>query len=221
MLAGSGVSPGSALRDLNELHVPAAPALAATAAGIDTGPYATNLQSQSTLAIITESLNRSARDFDAFLERTVTIDWDAQRQRIYEHFGLVPKGIEAGGAEDAAGDQRGFGRSAKKSRTQMGADTRRDSSMQESVFGASNFQRSVIGSPAQGISDQATLFTDTAEKASGANVEGLDDRYLREKERKYASRVQGLNAARLEGRFCPVLRDFGTVEGESGGEQVC
>lgn len=221
VLAGSGVVPGTALRDLNDLNLPPAAAQAATT---DTGAYVAHLQSQSTLALITESLNRSARDFDAFLERTVTIDWDAQRQRIYEHFGLVPKGAEAGVVDDAAGsigapDQRGFGRSTRRGRGPA-ADGRRDSSLKDSVFGASAFQKSVIGSPGRGIADQAALFTDTAEKAGGENVKGLDDRFLLEKERRLAQRVRTLNEARLEGNFYPILQQFASAENESGSDQT-
>lgn len=216
------------MRDLNGLNGPGAPAQpvqTTPAFDTNTDAYIANLQSQSTLALINESLTRSARDFDAFLERTVTIDWDEQRQRIYEHFGLVPKGadlgnVDEGGSFSGGQDQRGFGRSTRKGRGQTADDGRREAAMRQSAFGTSSFQRSVIGSPAQGLSDQASLFTDTAEKASATNVEGVDDRFLREREKRLAERVQALNAARMDDRFFPVFHEFAAAEAQSAGDQV-
>lgn len=48
----------------------------------------------------------------------------------------------------------------------------------------------------------------------------LDDRFLREKESRFADKVQMLNEARLHGRSFPILREFAALEAESGGDQV-
>jgi len=42
-------------------------------------------------AMVAESLSRVHRDFDAFLEEKVSLNWDGQRQKIFRHFGLVQK----------------------------------------------------------------------------------------------------------------------------------
>lgn len=224
LLAASGISPGAALRDLRELN--AQPTIAAAAStpafDTDTGAYIANLQTQSTLALISESLNRSARDFDAFLERHVTMDWDAQRQRIYEHFGLVPKGetiaLDDGSDEEAGG--AGFGRSTRLGRGQTVNGTQKDSPLGRSLFKASHLQKSVLGSPGRPGTDQATLFADVADKATKTGSMVVDDRFLREKEGRYADKVQQLNEARLQGKFYPILREFASTESESGGDQV-
>nr|7TBI_G1 Chain G1, Nic96 R2 [Saccharomyces cerevisiae]7TBI_G2 Chain G2, Nic96 R2 [Saccharomyces cerevisiae]7TBJ_G1 Chain G1, NUP93 R2 [Homo sapiens]7TBJ_G2 Chain G2, NUP93 R2 [Homo sapiens]7TBK_G1 Chain G1, NUP93 R2 [Homo sapiens]7TBK_G2 Chain G2, NUP93 R2 [Homo sapiens]7TBL_G1 Chain G1, NUP93 R2 [Homo sapiens]7TBL_G2 Chain G2, NUP93 R2 [Homo sapiens]7TBM_G1 Chain G1, NUP93 R2 [Homo sapiens]7TBM_G2 Chain G2, NUP93 R2 [Homo sapiens] len=53
----------------------------------DVDTYLSNLQTKTTLSMIADGLERSARDFDAFLEENVTLEWEAQRKRIYQHFG--------------------------------------------------------------------------------------------------------------------------------------
>ena len=224
VLAGSGVTPETALRELNQLNVPrpdtgsSAPSLPGPT--MDTTTYISNLQSQSTLALITESLNRSARDFDAFLQRNVTMDWDAQRQRIYEHFGLVPRNEEArdGDGSGIGGQERqGFGRSTRRGRV---GDSRRDPQMSRSVFGVSNHYRSVLGSSVGGSSEQTSLFADIPERSNGVGRDDLDEPLRRNKEGSLAGKVRSLNAARLDGRFFPILRQFAMVESGNGADQV-
>nr|7MVU_B Chain B, Nucleoporin NIC96 [Thermochaetoides thermophila DSM 1495]7MVV_B Chain B, Nucleoporin NIC96 [Thermochaetoides thermophila DSM 1495]7MVY_B Chain B, Nucleoporin NIC96 [Thermochaetoides thermophila DSM 1495]7MVZ_B Chain B, Nucleoporin NIC96 [Thermochaetoides thermophila DSM 1495]7TBI_J1 Chain J1, Nic96 R2 [Saccharomyces cerevisiae]7TBI_J2 Chain J2, Nic96 R2 [Saccharomyces cerevisiae]7TBJ_J1 Chain J1, NUP93 R2 [Homo sapiens]7TBJ_J2 Chain J2, NUP93 R2 [Homo sapiens]7TBJ_J3 Chain J3, N len=55
---------------------------------VDVDTYLSNLQTKTTLSMIADGLERSARDFDAFLEENVTLEWEAQRKRIYQHFGI-------------------------------------------------------------------------------------------------------------------------------------
>jgi nuclear pore complex protein Nup93 len=94
LLAASGVDPGSTVRDLSyfdsqparaERSQPGAPA------DTDIDGYLASLQIQTTLSMIADGLARSVRDFDNFLEDNVTMEWDAQRKRIYEHFGIQPR----------------------------------------------------------------------------------------------------------------------------------
>jgi nuclear pore complex protein Nup93 len=215
------------LRDLKELT--GQPTAAASieprpSIDLDTAKYVASLQSKSTLAVITESLNRSARDFDAFLQRNVTMDWDTQRQRIYEHFGLVPRDAQpadsAAGTSSGSRDQQGFGRSTRRGRGQGDNSGSGDSSLGGSVFGASNLHKSVIGDPSLGVSDQAALFADTADKVDGTNVVELDDRSLREKESRFIEMMQELNSSRIEGRYFPVFSKFASVEAQTLEQQV-
>ncbi|KAI9751711.1 MAG: hypothetical protein M1835_001185, partial [Candelina submexicana] len=156
LLAASGISPGSALRDLNSLNNQTAAASGiqtSVAPDTDLETYVANLQSQSTLALIADGLNRSARDFETFLEENVTMEWDAQRRRIYEHFGLASKDGDAQSVNDnplnvaSPGAKGSFGRSARRGRIQNLSSSKAGSTMGGSVFGAAAMQKSVIGTP--------------------------------------------------------------------------
>ena len=183
----------------------------------DTHKYVEQLQQQSTLKMITEGVNRAQRNFDAFLEENVDINWDLQRKKIYEHFGLMSK--SSNGTDDLAshpsqGEKGSFGRSSRRSR---GAVLGRPGQgiANRSIFGASGMQKSVIGTPGVG-SGNATLFADVAEK-SGAGSAAPEERFVREKQGKYAIKVQLLNRARLQELPYPVIQEFASVEAEPGG----
>merc|ERR1712093_301493 len=121
LLAASGVDPGAAVRDLRAFapaSVRADRPQAPEAQETDVESYLANLQTQTTLSMISDGLSRSVRDFDAFLEDNVTMEWDAQRKRIYQHFGIRPKEstIPGGSGSFAAitsESQGGFGRSRR------------------------------------------------------------------------------------------------------------
>ncbi|KAL7266543.1 nuclear pore complex subunit [Rhizina undulata] len=42
------------------------------------------------MPLIEDGMRRTARDFDCFVVKNVTMEWEAQKQRIFEHFGLRP-----------------------------------------------------------------------------------------------------------------------------------
>src|ERR1700753_13709 len=91
LLAASGVSTASALRDLNNFSAQAGASIAQGANGsIDTDldTFVSSLRTQSTMDMIQDGLAQSKRDFDNFLEENVQMNWDAQRRKIYDHFGL-------------------------------------------------------------------------------------------------------------------------------------
>lgn len=64
------------------------------------------------------------------------------------------------------------------------------------------------------------MFADTADKAISSGSTAPDDRFLREKQGKFADGVQRLNEARLQDRLYPVLKEFASVEKEAATEQV-
>ena len=114
LLAASGVDPGAAMRDLNMLNAQAGRAPAAKPQEIvdtDLEGYLANLQTKTTLNMIADGLARSVRDFDIFLDENVSMEWDAQRKRIYQHFGIrakdpdsiVGKGSFANSTSDSQG----------------------------------------------------------------------------------------------------------------------
>lgn len=169
--------------------------------------------------MIDDGLKRAQRDFDAYLEEHVDINWEEQRKKIYEHFGLEARGTNSPSYDPitypSLGGSGSFSRSSQKGRrstvTRPGHAT-----PNRSVFGHSGMQKSVIGTPGVG-SGNATLFADVADKnGTGPGVQ--DDRSLREKQGKYADKVQRLNEARLQERAYPVLQEFADVEGQPGGE---
>ena len=184
-----------------------------------------NLQSQSTLSLIAEGLNRSARDFDRYLEENITMEWDAQRRRIYEHFGLAPKAGEGAGRDSLHGsptpvEQGPFGRSSRRGHSVKASGSRTGTPAKSSLFGASGLQKSVIGTPGRAGSGPVSLFADVAEKSMGSTQAGVDDRSTRDKQAKFADKVQQLNACRLQNKVFPVLQEFGNVEAQIGGDQV-
>ncbi|KAK4226442.1 Nup93/Nic96-domain-containing protein, partial [Podospora fimiseda] len=232
-LAASGVDPGAAVRDLGSLGLHAARDRPATLGGyggageVDVETYLNNLQTKTTLSMIADGLERSVRDFDSFLEDNVTMEWEAQRQRIYQHFGIKPReeGAGAGGdssrvprANTPAKEGQGtFGRSTRRKGSQVPAGG--DKSHRASVFGKSALQRSVIGTPSR-IGAHASEFVDVEprmDSVGGLNgVTSMDDRFLREKQGKLADKIREFNDARQKGQPFYICRDFAELESKSG-----
>lgn len=221
LLAASGVNPGAALRDLNAFNAQAS-STASTQPRSDWDPdshkYVEQLMQQSTMQMIEEGISIAHRNFDAFIEEHVDIDWNGQRKKLYEHFGLVPKGgdkLSDSTYYSTPGGKGSFGRSSRAGRgSKAGPD--RAETPGRSLFGKSGMQKSVIGTPGVG-SDNASVFRDVADKSSqGSAVQ--DDRFLREKQSKFAEKVQRMNEARLQELANPVLHEFADVEGQPGGD---
>lgn len=228
LLAASGVNPGNTRRDLDSL------AAEQSIAGAFQQPpnwepathnYVDQLQQRSTLNMINDGLERAHRNFDAYLEENVDINWNLQRKKIYEHFGLIPTGDDTSDDLSSSSNERGsFGKSTRKGEQGKGSQSAQ-STLSRSIFGHSSLQKSVIGTP--GVdSANATLFADVAEKTP-TGPSALDDRFLREKQRRFAEKVQGLNRYRLQKarvrdarlqESYPVLMEFSGVEYQVGGE---
>ena len=217
LLAASGVNPGTTRRDLDSLAVQPSLGTVQQSPGWDpdTHKFVEQLQQQSTLKMIREGLERAHRNFDAYLDENVDINWELQRKKIHEHFGLMPKNSDASDEiASGPGGKGAFGRSARKGRSIK--RTPGKSTLNRSIFGQSSLQKSVIGTPGMG-SGNATLFADVAEKSSAAPA-GLDDRILREKQRRFAEKVQVLNRARLNEAPFLILSEFKIVESQPGGD---
>ncbi|KAL2138396.1 hypothetical protein VTI28DRAFT_6868 [Corynascus sepedonium] len=231
-LAASGVDPGAAVRDLGAFGLQARErGAAAQGAGfgggigeVDVETYLSNLQTKTTLSMIADGLDRSVRDFDAFLEDNVTMEWEAQRKRIYQHFGIKPR-------EDAASrtstqpaarastpskeGQGTFGRSRRKASQAAGGER---ATQRASVLGRSAMQRSVIGTPSR-IGSHASEFTDVEARKDSAGSSGagsMDDRFLREKQGKLAEKIHDFNNARQQGLPIYICRDMAELESKSG-----
>jgi nuclear pore complex protein Nup93 len=223
MLAASGVDPGAAVKDLkffsaqNAGRIDRPPHLPATTE-IDVEAYLANLQSKTTLSMIADGLERSARDFDNFLEDNITMEWEAQRRRIYEHFGIKTRDEGAGdhGAGTPARETLGgFGRSRRNPKASRSAAP----SAKGSAFGRSTLQKSVIGTPSK-IGPHQSEFKDV-EDATSSTVAAPggptgDDRFVREKQGRLAERIHDLNLARLEKTPYPILHELAEVESKTG-----
>ncbi|RAK98034.1 linker nucleoporin NIC96 [Aspergillus ibericus CBS 121593] len=213
LLAASGVSPGHALRDLKALDPQASVATTQKEQDLfdpDNQKFLRSIQQRGRQVMITESLARTHRDFDLFLEEKVDMDWEEQRLKIFQHFGLAQK-------EDGAGDAKaGFGRSVRRPK-QLGPTSTNGpaSTSRRSVFGRSALEKSVIGTPGTGTAS-IRLFEDPMDRNDGVGHSDL--RFLREKMGYYADKVRQLNSARLHTRTFPVLHEFSDVEGHVGGD---
>ncbi|KAL2149592.1 hypothetical protein VTH82DRAFT_8244 [Thermothelomyces myriococcoides] len=231
-LAASGVDPGAAVRDLGALGLQARERGAAPQAGgfgggvgeVDVETYLSNLQTKTTLSMIADGLERSVRDFDSFLEDNVTMEWEAQRRRIYQHFGIKPREDAsrastqpAARASTPSKDGQGtFGRSRRKAGQAAGSER---AAPRASLLGRSAMQRSVIGTPSR-IGSHASEFTDVeARKDSAGGPSGagsMDDRFLREKQGKLAEKIHDFNNARQQGLPVYICRDLAELESKSG-----
>lgn len=226
LLAASGVDPGAAVRDIGLFNAQSTK-LERTAPqepiDTDVDGYLTKLQSQTTLTMISDGLARSVRDFDAFLEDNVAMEWDAQRKRIYQHFGIKPRdstdtsGERSSFAAPATESKGAFGRS-RRNKGSPASGPRASASLSGSVFGRSTMQKSVIGTPVPLGTGRSSLFSDVEKKVEINSIvtPDLGDRFLREKQSKFIEKVQNLNIARMKKIPYPLLHEFATVASQPG-----
>ena len=221
LLAASGVNPGAAIRDLKSLNPQGSSSYDVQSRpgwDPDSHKYVEQLQQQSTLKMIAEGISRAQRNFDAYLEENIDMNWDIQRKKIYEHFGLSPRSLDMPSDSTnstAPGTRGSFGRSARGGRGGRSDRSRLETS-DRSIFGRSGMQKSVIGTPGVG-SGNAAIFGETQEKPSQSTPVQYDQ-LLREREEKFAEKVQALNGSRLREIPYPVLQEFASVEGQAGGD---
>jgi nuclear pore complex protein Nup93 len=230
LLSASGADPGSAVRDLSYFDTQSTKierTQPTITADTDIEGYLNALQSQTTLSMIAEGLSRSVRDFDTFVEENVTMEWDAQRKRIYQHFGIKPgdgyrRRDGSSLSSSSTENQGGFGRSRRGKGNSL-SGPRTNGTPSGSVFGRSSMQRSVIGAPGPIGIDQQTPFVDVERKGGsglGASSAGLEDQFLRERQTKFAEKVQNLNVARLQRQNFPLLQEFASVEAQGGDQHA-
>ena len=210
LLAASGVDPTNALRDLSYFDSQsrkAQPAQPTVQADTDVESYIANLRTQTTLSMIAEGLSRSVHDFDTFLEENTSIEWETQRKRIYEHFGIKPRTDDAYAKHGASSgrsigsESLGFGRSR---RSKAGLSIGPKGS--QSGFSRSAMHKSVIGSVGPVGSTQRLPFADSESKSNAFQSNGAaTGRTMRMKEAKFVEKIQSLNVARLHNEAYPLL----------------
>lgn len=216
LLAASGIEPGSAVRDLGSLGFQSSrfdrTAHAGAQGEVDVETYLSNLQNKTTLSMIADGLERSVRDFDAFLEDNVTMEWEAQRKRIYQHFGIAPK--QTTGVPDGSHSGQ-FGHSRRKGQRPSSPGR---SAARGSAFGRSALGKSVIGTPSR-VGSHTSQFADVAGASGNSALNGGaigDDRFIRDKQLKLAEKVHNLNDARQQGSPYPILHELGGIASRSG-----
>jgi len=220
LLAASGVSRGTTLQDLNTFAEQADLRTSATAtsnqADLNLDTFVAQISAKTTLDLINESMEQSKRDFDAFLEENVQMNWDLQRRRIYEHFGLAKASgdDETNDDEGASTASRGaFGRSSRRGPTQS---LRNGAKM---LSGGSVMSRSVLGGSVSRNASQLNLFTDVPDNNGASGMpSGSEDPYIRDRQEKYAAKVKDLNSSRLQEIVYPVIQHFASVEREFSGD---
>jgi nuclear pore complex protein Nup93 len=158
--------------------------------------------------MVAESLARVHRDFDSFLEEKVSMNWDDQRRKIFQHFGLSSRDDLAGGESLNRGS---FGRTSTHAKPTGPSGTR-------SVFGRSALEKSVIGQPGSTLAG-SQLFADPSDRGE-VPAQNPDTRFMREKMGLFVKKVGDLNAARLEDKPYPIFHEFAEVEDHPGGD-VC
>ncbi|KAK5052735.1 hypothetical protein LTR84_002601 [Exophiala bonariae] len=216
LLAGSGVAPGQAYRDFQAVggdETNAASRAQAQTYAEESSAYLRDLRVKGREALLRESMTRVYREVDSFIEESLGVDFEEQKIRIMEHFGLIPpdEGPESGDNGKAGG---AFGRSTRRARDEAG----KSSQGPRSVFGRSAIDKSMIGTPSS-VAGTSSFFKDEGGLSANPNVpRGQSLRGLREKEKAFLTKIDDLNRARLSGQAFPVLQVFEDVEERNVGD---
>jgi nuclear pore complex protein Nup93 len=210
LLASAGVSTVNALKDLNSFSANTGANVTnggQNLADTDMDSFVSNLRTRSTMEMIQEGMEQSKKDFDNFLEETVQMNWDAQRLKIYEHFGLGRPAENLDASTTAGQSTRGaFGKSSRGRGLGASASTM--------AFGASGLQKSVLGNSSMRVPVNSKSIS--SEDASAGPRIHLEDRVNRERQEVYAKQIQDLNDARAVGKCFPFLHQLCAVEDLAG-----
>lgn len=213
LLGASGVQPGKALKDFQKIGVDLQDRpLVTESFDPDNEKYIRGIQQRGRDAMYRESIDRVNREFDAFLEETIAINFDEQRQRIMEHFGLAPKSSDSSGENDVDGGS--FGRSTKK-----GSNVFADSAGKRSMFGRSGLEKSLLGTPGLGASTSRFFGDESNGTGKSGGARPSEDRFIREKEAQFAEKTKKLNHARDHHAVFPVFNEFAQVEENASGHE--
>ncbi|KAK5949447.1 nuclear pore complex subunit [Knufia fluminis] len=204
LLSGSGVTPGQAYKDFQKLDgdVPVPPAQSRIDFAEEGSAYLRGMQAKGREAMLRESMDRVYRDVDAFIEESLGINFDEQKKRIMQHFGLTAK--DAGDDVPASGGSFGQSKSPSKNK-----------SSRRSIFGRSGLDKSMIGN-ATSVAGSSSFFSGQASNAPTSLSKNQTIRDLRDKERIFMQKVEALNRSRVEERNYKILHEFKEVENGPG-----
>lgn len=225
LLQAGGVNPDEALRKLDLIE--AQPYYDHSAAPVDTDldvgylhyfstalplttvsqSYLNSRKEQNIMSSIEEGIQRISRDFDAYVAKNVTMEWDKQKERIFEHFGLVPKSE----TDSNRLDPNTFGAST------FGRSVRAGPGAQGNVYGTGSVWAQTATASVYGRATQAGLkaFTDVDHSRQLSM-----SRPVQLRQQNYAIVVRQLNEARLSGSPFPILNKFQEVTAGSGSDVV-
>ncbi|KIW19642.1 hypothetical protein PV08_00216 [Exophiala spinifera] len=214
LLAGSGISPGQAYKDFQSLgpdETLSAPRNVTPSFAEESSAYLRDVRVKGRDVMLRESMDRVYREVGNFIEESLGVDFEEQKMRIMQHFGLALPDSGGDATESRGG---GFGRSAKGGRTgSVGA-----SKTVRSVFGRSAIDKSIIGTPGSGLGTTSFFKSDGPVSTAFGLTKGQSLRDLREKERSFIEKVQQLNHARLQDQSYPILQKFAEAENENPGD---
>ncbi|KAF3308580.1 hypothetical protein TWF173_001113 [Orbilia oligospora] len=195
LLQAAGVNSEQALKELEsvDFNFEEAP-VRTTVTGqvdIDIDGFLRNRKEQSISKAIEEGIKRTTLEFESYLLNNLNIDWDDQRKKIYEHFGLTKP---SDGAQNTPFGQSSFGASLA---SRAGGSTYGRSRLTHASLGSL-----VLGTPPK-VGNQAWAFEDTVKEHQGAPMEQMFNRQA-----NYAKTVQKLNDARTGGASPKLIESF-------------
>lgn len=193
ILSGSGVTPGQAYKDFqrSDRNAPVTAAAAAKQEFADEGAaYLKGVQAKGREAMLRETMERVYQDVDRSIEESLGIDFDEQKRRIMQHFGLIAAD------SDEPAPTSSFGASKSKSG-------------RRSIFGRSGLDKSLIGN-ASSMSTSA-FGTSNQNLAPGLNKR-QNIRDVRDKERNFMKKVEAMNIKRRDDETYKVFAEFKAVE---------
>ncbi|KAF8473165.1 Nup93/Nic96-domain-containing protein [Kalaharituber pfeilii] len=205
LLAAGGVNAEEALRHLEAFDTQAPYEAAPPPVDTDIESYLNSRKEQNILSSIEDGMQRTSRDFDAFVAKNVTMEWDKQKARIFEHFGLYPKLEGADGEGANVFSASTFGRSIHGAKAGKG-----------STFGTGSIWARAVGSSVLGKPVQAAaggLFADV-----DPSRQLTTSRPVQIRQQNYAGILRKLNEARVAGSPFPILKQLEDVTSNSGGD---
>ncbi|KAJ8607894.1 hypothetical protein MRB53_039990 [Persea americana] len=203
LLSASGVNTNQALRDIDELANSTTGARNTVGELPDYNAYSDVKQGLTTYHVdkfqylVDNHLKKAQADFDRMIDEQLhDVNWDAHRQRIYEHFGLKKP---QGNGEASLQQSTRFGRSSARQSRLGGTST------MGQTFGLPGMAKSVIGTPGP-RGARVSAFGDVADKLPEGMRPAPEDRIQRAKQERYCAKVTDLNVARLRESVYPVLK---------------
>lgn len=180
------------------------------------------------MSSIEDGMRRTSRDFDSFVAKNVTMEWEAQKQRIFEHFGLAPRNATPaiGATQSDFGNSTFGGLSAfgvsSFGRSKLGTSfgPGKGSVWAKSTLGTSVFGRPTAATNAAGVATTGKLFSDI-----DPTRQMELNRQVQLRQQQFALAVKKMNEVRLsagtaDGSVFPVMKVFGDITGASGNDMV-
>ncbi|BFZ61356.1 nuclear pore complex subunit [Saitoella coloradoensis] len=193
VLAGSGVNPAETKQDLAQIRFPEPiDPLVPSHVARDVDRHLRYKKEQNITSAIDESIRRTQKDFEAFVARNINLDWEKQKQRVFESIGLATRTGDDKDAEKPGASV--FGKS-------MGFSMHKRS-----------LSRSVLGKSVLGVFDKEE-FQDVGEPRKKPTSGSLTSHLRRQ---QFATVVKHLNDLRLKGTPFGIISAFSALSNNAG-----